>query len=63
VAVAELLTLALRGERCTEEKDITVGGGNGHAILVCDLKPGHPGPLHYDHVDRVWWSVDKGDDD
>lgn len=59
--MAELIRLALRGEHCTEEADVTVGGGEGHAVLICDLQAQHPGPLHYDMQERVWWAKD-GDD-
>lgn len=56
-----LLALGQGASRCDAEKDITVSGGEGHAVLVCNLKPAHPGPLHYDHVDRTWWSADGTD--
>ena len=57
-----LLALGSGSNRCPADKDITGSGGDGHAVLVCDLKQDHPGPLHYDRVDRVWWSADPDED-
>ena len=31
-------------------------------LLTCDLSPDHPGELHFDEVDRIWWKRD-GDPD
>lgn len=25
-------------------------------FMICDLKPDHDGPFHYDPVDEVWWA-------
>jgi hypothetical protein len=52
--MAELLKLALRGEVCPAEAQV----GADSVGLVCDLNPGHPGPLHYDRIDRIWWFAD-----
>ena len=32
--------------------------GQPDAELRCDLPPKHPGPLHYDDYDQIWWSSD-----
>jgi hypothetical protein len=34
-----------------------VSGGDG-GYLRCDLAPDHPGPLHYDESDEIWWFSD-----
>lgn len=51
---ALLSTTNRRASRCPESVD--VGGGTG-AYLQCDLTEGHPGPLHYDRADGIWWCV------
>jgi hypothetical protein len=56
--MAELLKLVLRGENCDAEKQVGSIPPGKAGLLICDLKPGHQGPLHYDKVDRIWWSAD-----
>jgi hypothetical protein len=52
--MAELLRVVRRGPDCGTVK--AVSGPDEHgAYLRCDLAPGHPGPLHYDSADRIWW--------
>lgn len=51
----ELLKIVLRGLTCSTWKKV---GGTGESWLRCDLKPDHPGPLHYDEDDRIWWFAD-----
>jgi hypothetical protein len=59
--MADFLKIVLRGENC--QAMVTVGSvPPGHlGQLVCDLQPGHSGPLHYDKVDSIWWSADRID--
>jgi len=55
-SVAELLKIVRRhAGRCGASR--AVGGGDG-AYLQCDLADGHPGPLHYDDSDEIWWFSD-----
>jgi hypothetical protein len=54
--LAELLRIVERGERCAETARVTAADDDG--LLICDLKPGHLGPLHYDNTDKIWWSAD-----
>lgn len=54
--MAELLKIVRRhANRCGASR--AVGGGDG-AYLQCDLSDGHPGPLHYDDADEIWWYSD-----
>ncbi len=53
--MAELLRIVERGERCAETARVTAADDDG--LLICDFKPDHPGPLHYDKVDKIWWSA------
>jgi hypothetical protein len=58
--MAELLKVMFRGITC--DKRATVRGfGDEAGYLQCDLTPGHPGPLHYDAGDRIWWAADSDD--
>jgi hypothetical protein len=55
--VAEpLLSVVRRGLHCAAEHEVS--GGDERAYLRCDLKVPHPGPLHYDAYDKIWWSAD-----
>jgi hypothetical protein len=55
--VAEpLLSVVRRGAHCAAEQEVS--GGDDRAYLLCDLKPDHDGPLHFDVTDRIWWSAD-----
>jgi hypothetical protein len=60
--VAEFLSLVWRGENCPASAIVgsVAEPGTAPGTLQCGLKPGHPGPLHYDAVDRIWWSADGG---
>jgi hypothetical protein len=53
--VAELLKIVRRGPRCGVRRNVS-GGDGGY--LRCDLAPDHPGPLHYDESDEIWWFSD-----
>lgn len=55
--MAEFLRIKRRGERCPETATVT--GAPEDSALVCDLNPDHPGPLHYDDTDQVWWAADR----
>ena len=52
----ELLRTVSRGAHCIAVA--SVGGGEGGGYLMCSLKPDHPGPLHYDDQDQIWWFAD-----
>jgi hypothetical protein len=54
--MVELLKIVRRGVRCVAYRGI--GGGDGNGYLRCDLASGHPGPLHYDESDEIWWFSD-----
>ena len=54
--MAEILKIVRRGPRCTTWRNIS--GGEGGGYLQCDLTDGHPGPLHYDESDEIWWFSD-----
>ena len=60
--MAELLKALYRGPRCTATARVgAVDDGDQSGTLLCNLQPEHPGPLHYDAADRIWWSA-GGDD-
>lgn len=55
--MAELLRIVRRGPDCGAVKPVS--GPNEHgAYLRCDLGPDHPGPMHYDSADLIWWFAD-----
>lgn len=58
--MTELLRVVLRGESCAVTAIVGSLARPGHVggTLICDLKPGHTGPLHYDNTDKIWWSAD-----
>lgn len=56
--MADLLKIVRRGETCPAGVTVT---GEADASLICDLEPDHPGPLHYDATDAIWWSTDRKD--
>ena len=52
--MAELLKTTNRAAgRCEAEAPIS-----DLASLLCDLTRDHPGPLHYDRTDGIWWAAD-----
>ena len=55
-----LLSVVRRGPRCDQWQLVTSSDGEQSAHVACNLKPGHPGPLHYDEADGIWWAVDSG---
>lgn len=37
---------------------VIVSGDEENTELICGLQDGHPGPLHHDGVDGIWWALD-----
>ncbi len=53
--MAELLRTMARGPVCTAWHPMN---GDQTVFLRCDLRENHPGPLHYDAADQIWWHAD-----
>jgi hypothetical protein len=53
-----LLGIVKRGERCAETAAVreAADADESVGVLVCSLGPNHPGPLHYDAIDGIWWA-------
>lgn len=54
--MAELLGTALRGPHCSTMAAVSGSDDVEKSWLLCDLKPDHDGPLHYDATDHIWWA-------
>jgi hypothetical protein len=50
---ALLSTTSRRADQCLAHVPVS---GEIDAVLICDLKRDHPGPLHYDRTDEIWWA-------
>lgn len=55
-----LLSVVRRGSRCPAWQPVSSPDGEQLTHLACNLKPDHPGPLHFDEADGIWWAADGG---
>jgi hypothetical protein len=53
--MGDLLKVKMRGAHC-DASAVVSGSDMGAVYLLCNLAIGHPGPLHYDAIDEIWWA-------